>query len=122
MTILFKKVDTEEIVDDDKIQNSLPNNDEQFVHGRPRSGRREKIDMKEIDPEKLEILKLRKQKEREIVILLKDLIIYSIFLFFLLSLAGNNRNISAYHLNKQLETMFTSDGNLYKVFHVIFVI
>ena len=114
MTILFRKVDTEEIDDDDKVENSLTANDEELISCTPKSGKREKVDMKEIDPAKLEILKMRKQKEREMIVLLKDLIIYSIFLFFLMSLAGNNRNISAYYLNNQVRNLFTNDGNLDK--------
>ena len=119
LTMVCRKVDTDDIDDEDKVQNSVPADDEELISGRPKSGKREKIEMKEIDPEKLEILKMRKQKEREMTVLLKDLMIYSIFLFFLMSLAGNNRNISAFHLNEQVKNLFEKDGNLEKVIHII---
>ena len=69
-------------------------------------GKRQKLDVKPIDPEKLKKIREKRLNENEMAKLLKEIVIYLIYLFFLLFLTQQNRNSNAFYINQNLKNMF----------------
>ncbi|XP_068248147.1 uncharacterized protein [Palaemon carinicauda] len=106
LAIVLKKPDVEDLDEEERRLNGSSAADEELDVDRPKSGTREKIPMKPIDPKKLEKIRRKRLAEREMLTLIKEMLIYVVYLFFLLFLAQQNRNSNAFLINKNLRNLF----------------
>ncbi|XP_064111520.1 polycystin-1-like protein 2 [Macrobrachium nipponense] len=106
LAIVLKKPDVEDLDDEERKVNGSSANDEELDVDKPQSGSREKIAIQPIDPKKLERIRRKRLAEREMLTLIKEMLIYVVYLFFLLFLAQQNRNSNAFLVNKNLKNLF----------------
>ena len=63
----------------------------------------------------------RKLKEKRVASVLKDIAVYAVFLVFLLSLSGQNRNQNAFRVNQHLHRVFKEGGAFDEVYCVFYI-
>lgn len=70
------------------------------------TGKREKLEMKPLNKQRLEKLRRKRAQEVEMLSLIKQILIYAIYLMFLLFLSQQNRNSNAFLINQNIKSMF----------------
>ena len=110
VAIILKKPDVEDLDDEERKKNGQLMDSETVVTDMQKKGRREKIEMKPVDQKKLERIRKKRENEVEMLSLMKQIVIYGIYIIFLLFLSQQNRNSNAYFINQNIKNMFVQYG------------
>ncbi|XP_068233382.1 polycystin-1-like [Palaemon carinicauda] len=108
VSAIFKSVDLDEDDADEDEEEPNLEQDEMWLH---QGGNREKtFKAKRVDNETLQKLRSARKKEVEMWSIIKEIAVYSIFIYVLLILSYGNRDPNAFFLKKTLQESFIHEG------------